>query len=180
MYILLSPKGNFLSCSQIDVPVCSLGQYLCCRVLRSVWAAYSSLTEQLAGDTFKQQVMDLELESELCIKLCRLNLIITEGMLNPLILLLPKVTSFTMQLVFIRCALRNVLLLECFASLTSKYLLICYRKVFFIFDTASNHGLRYHLKVFDINRMIGRLLRKGNVISLNARVLHPIWFSSST
>lgn len=92
MYILLSPKGNFLSCSKLMYLFAALDSILCCTVTASVWAAYSSDEFYRSAHwlTFKQQIMDLYLESVFHVELWGLNLIITKGTLNPLVLWTPR------------------------------------------------------------------------------------------
>lgn len=92
MYILLSPKGNFLSRSKLMYLFAASDSILCCTVTASVWAAYSSDEFYRSAHwlTFKQQIMDLYLESVFYVELWGLNLIITKGTLNPLILWTPR------------------------------------------------------------------------------------------
>lgn len=55
---------------------------ICAAKSRGECEQHAALSEQIPWGTFKLQVMDLKLESELCVEFCKPNLIITEGMLN--------------------------------------------------------------------------------------------------
>lgn len=146
---------------QIDVPVCRLGQYLCCTVTSSVWAAYGSVdfTDQTPWGTFKQYVMDLYLEGVLYVQL---NLIITQGILSPLILRRPEVTLCTMEPDFILDT-SMLCLLGYSASFVSVRIPSDFTKEFHYCALASfpSHTWDVIPKSFDMSRWIGGLLRGG-------------------